>query len=313
MASQKEVENYTYKIAELYYLDNKSQVEIAKELNLSRPTVSRLLKRAQNAGIVQITLSHPEMPYLHLSEKIKEKFSLENVFIVEHDSVNEEPAIDRAAAAVGQHLLSSLRPGDRIGISDGRINLRIPEFIAPRAGFLSLSILPLQGSFVYTGDPAQNNNLIIMELAKKLGAKPYFMPAAFLYESADTRRAIEREPYVKRIFTEYRNLTKAIISIGDGTFQKLKQRNIFTIDEMIPEESVCNIGAQFFDISGRPLPCSYGDHLLGIKAEDLRCIPDVIAATVGDEKKVAALAALRAGFITTLITDDAVAAFLLQA
>ena len=42
----------------LYYLEGKTQNEIAKELYLSRPKVSRLLKKARDLQIVDITINY---------------------------------------------------------------------------------------------------------------------------------------------------------------------------------------------------------------------------------------------------------------
>src|SRR3569832_17475 len=47
------------KVSTLYYLRDQTQQEIAERLRLSRPAVSRLLRDAQNHGIVQITISPP--------------------------------------------------------------------------------------------------------------------------------------------------------------------------------------------------------------------------------------------------------------
>ena len=46
------------KVCDLYYNQNISQQQIAKSLNLSRPTVSRLLSSAREQGIVQLSISN---------------------------------------------------------------------------------------------------------------------------------------------------------------------------------------------------------------------------------------------------------------
>ena len=45
--------------ANLYYKEKLSQQEISQQLNISRPWVSKLLKRAEEAGIVRIEILSP--------------------------------------------------------------------------------------------------------------------------------------------------------------------------------------------------------------------------------------------------------------
>ena len=47
-------------VARLYYEQNKTQNEIAKELGISRPLVSILLTEARACGVVSITINRVE-------------------------------------------------------------------------------------------------------------------------------------------------------------------------------------------------------------------------------------------------------------
>lgn len=56
-------------VANLYYCENLSQQEIAKMLNISRATVSRILKCCIDEGIVSIHIKNT----LHISMSLKRK------------------------------------------------------------------------------------------------------------------------------------------------------------------------------------------------------------------------------------------------
>ena len=45
-------------VSRLYYEEHLTQAEIARTIGYSRPTVSRLLARAQQRGIVRVTIAH---------------------------------------------------------------------------------------------------------------------------------------------------------------------------------------------------------------------------------------------------------------
>ena len=314
MSSRKQIQRTMHRIAQMYYLEGKSQVEIAEELQLSRPSVSRLLKKALAAGIVSIRISDPEVPYNSIAEMICEKFPVEKVIIVESDSLDRAGTFDRAAAAAAQHLASNLRDGDFVGISEGRINLRIPSFLTPLSGARSLSVLPLHGAFMYSSDLAQNNGFIASELARKLDATVHFLPTALFYDSVETRKAVERETFVQIIFSLYKKMTKALISIGDGTFLNISNSSQGPLKQTPygGGPPACNLCSLCFDKDGNRLLTTLTDHMLGISEKSLRAVPDVIAAAVGDEKKVPTLAALRTGIIKTLITDDSIAHYLVN-
>lgn len=51
-----EEEQQLIQIAQMYYMENKTQSEIAKELHIHRSTISRLLKLSRQEGIVEITI-----------------------------------------------------------------------------------------------------------------------------------------------------------------------------------------------------------------------------------------------------------------
>lgn len=72
----REKQQLSIEAARLYYLSDYSQQEIAKQLDLSRPTVSRLLQYAKEKGYVQITVMDPFEDLNELSLLLKEKYDL---------------------------------------------------------------------------------------------------------------------------------------------------------------------------------------------------------------------------------------------
>ena len=70
MARLDELRSIT-KIARLYYEQDMRQSEIAKRLNLSQATISRLLKRAQAEGIVRISVNMPPGTHTALEEELQ--------------------------------------------------------------------------------------------------------------------------------------------------------------------------------------------------------------------------------------------------
>ncbi len=69
------------KIARLYYEEGYTQQEIANRLAISRPQISKLLKKARKQGIVKIEIIDKEEDFGVLEIKLSKKFSLNEVII----------------------------------------------------------------------------------------------------------------------------------------------------------------------------------------------------------------------------------------
>ena len=69
-------------VARMHYEAGMGQVEIAKQLGLSRPTVSRLLQFAQDNGIVQIKIVDPFSSTQELEKMLCEKYQLNEAHVV---------------------------------------------------------------------------------------------------------------------------------------------------------------------------------------------------------------------------------------
>jgi len=49
-----------YKVSKLYYIEDLKQESIGRRLKISKYTVSRILKRARNKGLVKIQVIRPD-------------------------------------------------------------------------------------------------------------------------------------------------------------------------------------------------------------------------------------------------------------
>ena len=89
------------RVSYLYYLLDKNQNEISKELGIHRSSVSRMVKQAKEAGIVSIQIKDLNMHRYQREEEIKNKFHLKKVIIVPHikNTSEEDKNIMLAKAA----------------------------------------------------------------------------------------------------------------------------------------------------------------------------------------------------------------------
>ena len=79
------------RVCDLYYNRDMSQSDIAKIMDISRPTVARLLKSAKLKRIVEITISDPqERRYSELEQKLEKTYHLQEVIIADTVSTTNQ-------------------------------------------------------------------------------------------------------------------------------------------------------------------------------------------------------------------------------
>ncbi len=86
--------------AELYYLRDLTQQEIADRLGCSRPTVSRLLRRSRAAGVVRIDVISPDGPSHHLARDLERVFHLREALVVPSSSESKRGLFWRRSATL---------------------------------------------------------------------------------------------------------------------------------------------------------------------------------------------------------------------
>ena len=108
--------------ASLYYLEGCSQKSIAQQLDVSVPTVSRLLKKAREDGLVSFVIPRPYMECLELERNLRECYGLEEVIVVPPDPSGDESTmtVKKAVALEGaRYVQRIIRPEDILGIAWG--------------------------------------------------------------------------------------------------------------------------------------------------------------------------------------------------
>src|ERR1700751_4777114 len=111
------------KAARLYYEEQLTQTEIAAKLGISQVAVSRLLRRAEEYGIVRTTVISPPGAFAELEGLLEERFGLSQVVIAEAARDAEEAVLNAIGSAAAQLLETTLKSGELIGISSWSASL----------------------------------------------------------------------------------------------------------------------------------------------------------------------------------------------
>ena len=146
---------------ELYYRQSKSQKDIATTLGVSAATVSRLLKRAFDEGLVRVELDLPRREQLEAG--LVERFGLRDAVVVAaggRGDVKEE--LGTAAAAYFEKIAAN---GLRVGLSCGFTLYQTIRQLHERR-FRDLALYPLSGESTLELVDLFPNTLVGMMAAK---------------------------------------------------------------------------------------------------------------------------------------------------
>jgi len=109
-----------YQIAQAYYADEQTQAQIAKNFGISRPKVSRLLKRAREKKIVNISFVAPSGIMSELERGVQHKFNLEEVIVVPvSDSRDSSTVARELGIAASGILVRRIAGSEVVGIAWG--------------------------------------------------------------------------------------------------------------------------------------------------------------------------------------------------
>ena len=97
----------------LYYLEERGQAEIARLLRISRPGVSRLLKRARAARIVEIRIRE--------TAAVEDWSGLERRLGVKELHVAPQAGVEAVGRLGAQFLERTARRGDVIGLTASKL------------------------------------------------------------------------------------------------------------------------------------------------------------------------------------------------
>lgn len=298
------------KISELYYEQNKTQNQIANQLNLSRIKVSRLLKKALDTGIVSITIN-TEGIFSNLEELLLQKFNLDTVIIVDS---NEDNYKDKIAEAAGYYLNQYIKDDDIITVGWGDTLQRTTSYCQ---GELSQSTIfsPLIGGHS-SHFFSLHSNTISSKLAEKYNAKSVSLLAPAFVSSRKNKTLYMEEMYIKDVLKISRKADKALFSVGSPQHEKstIIQTGYFQKEELklIKEKGAVSDIASiiFLNNNGESILNNITERSIGLNFDEFSNIPNKICVAGGEYKHNSIKATLKAGLINTLITDINTAEFL---
>lgn len=298
------------KILNLYYMEEQTQAEIAKQLGLSTAKVNRLLHQARDQGFVDITLRTPFQRLCGLETPLKAVFGLQDALVIPAVPSDASALLHTLGRAGAAYLVEHLRDGDIIAIGGGTAVHAVVEALEVTRPY-DVEIIPVLGAV--QGQVTTDMNYLAARLAARLGGKAYQLHAPAFADTREHRDVLLAMRPVKEILDIARRANVAVLGVGtvNNETSRFVQFTALTAEDMQKIAGICHgvgeIGGQIYDIEGHCCAHEYAERVIGLTLEEIKRIPFTIGVAATTAKSLPLYGALRGGYLRALITDEAAA------
>ena len=274
-------------VAILYYEKNLTQSEIAKIMNLSRQTVSKLLNEAVKENIVEIKIHDPEITCIDLERELCSGYGLEKAIVCGVSTEDEELCRLITVRRAAGYLQGIIEQGNkRIGISWGRTIRQLTEELEEMKTFGN-TVFPLFGA-TDTEEAYYLSNELARSFADKIDAEVKYAWFPYRPDSVSDCGLFKKTSYYQKLSSLWERIDLAVVGIGSRdiikTFGKAFGYN---------EKGVCAIGdvsTHFFDAEGNFVEVY--ENTLCASVENLKNAKETVAIACGKGKTEAIIGAL---------------------
>ncbi len=294
-----------------YYKIGMTQGEIANRLGINRARVINILNEARKDGTVTFHVSGEDAELMALEVELKEKWGLRDVFLT--PEVSDEELKNALSMAGAQYLEMNLPSKESLialgwGETISGITRNLGRVIPERTSFVTLC----GGVMHYLSEHTPAN------VGTPLSGFLYpfhVIPTPLMVGSPELRDQLLNEPEVQHVMNMAQLADIAMVGIGSlktsTEFEGFGYKSQKELNLLKKRGAVGEMHGEYFNSVGEPLELQHHHRLISIRLETLRKMKHVVGVAGGADKIEALQAALKGGFIHSLITDEMTARSLL--
>lgn len=296
-------------VARRYYLEDQRQSDIAKELGVSRPLVSRMLSEARELGVVEIVVHEPGAQAASLLEKLRQVSSIRGGVLVE-DGEDD----DTTNQLLSQGAVNLLRQVGtrRLGVGWGYLIGQLVTWLEenPQLDNGITDICPLVGN---ASIPARNyqSNENVRLMAQQLGAVPHFLYLPALPDSLEEKQLLCSTEIYRQITQEWERMDTALVNIGDYPASP-DFASLVRYGSLLQQQHACGRMLVYYFNEAGTIIQSDQDFALQIPLETLTRCPNIVGVCSGNTSVRALRGALRTGVFTHIVARSGLVQGLLE-
>lgn len=301
-----------------YYHEHKKMEAIARDLDVSRSTVSRLLAFARDAGIVEIRVARPELRATDIESRLRATFGVDATVVTVPPDTGPEERHARTAAYAAEFLHEVISHDTVLALAWGTMVNAISYHLRPKA-VTNCKLVQLNGIGHGSGVGVHYAHAMMNRYGEAFRANVQQFPAPIFFDTERLTRLSRKE----RAFAHVRQMGEkadvALFSVGTVSSGVPNSPHLYgsflteqDFAQLAHDGAVGDIGATFFDRHGESGAIRMNKRSTGPDLERLKAIPRRLCVVSGSHKVEALRAALHGGHVGELIIDEITADLLLQ-
>ncbi|MDP6382195.1 MAG: sugar-binding domain-containing protein [SAR324 cluster bacterium] len=310
--SEKDYQLYSSRVAWYYFKAGMTQAEIAEKLGLNRSRVINILNEARRDGTVSIHVQGKDAKLAKLEEALKKVWNLREVMVI--PKVADKQLKENLSIA-GAHFLETCfdQRGGLVGLGWGHtvsgITMYLSRILPGKTEFVTLC----GGVTQYLAESRTGN------VGAPLSGFYYpfhALPTPLLLSTKSLCENLLSETEVQTVMEKALHSDIALVGIGalmpNSEFVRFGYRSTEELKTLKKDGAVGEMHGEYFNASGEPLELEQHQRLISIRLNKLCKIKHVVGVAGGADKIEAIRAALKGGYIHSLITDEKTAWALLN-
>ncbi|MGL6020238.1 MAG: sugar-binding transcriptional regulator [Gibbsiella quercinecans] len=304
------------KVAQMYYEQDLTQAQIAKSLGIYRTTISRMLKKIRDQGIVTIAINYQYHETLHLEQRLKQRYGLKEA-MVSPAGAEQSPQekLDSIGLLCANFLNNIIEDRDVIGFSWGSALAATVEHMADGCGKKSAVCVPMVGGPSGKLESRYHVNTIVYSAAVKMRAESKLIDFPAILEQKLIRDGIMESQHYRTIAEYWDRLDIAVFGIGSPNITGQSTWRAFYGNDAIAHFNSAavagDICSRFYDAAGKSIDTYLSEKTINITLDKIKRANYAIGVAHSYEKLSGIIGALRGGYINCLVTTKETAEKLL--
>lgn len=305
-------------VADLYWVQGVKVEDIGERLHLSRSTVSRMLAKAREHGVIEFIVHRSLDGTNRLGSLLSGRYGVTaRVVPADQDATGAE-LVNAVAIRAAEHLHQIISSDMVVSVAWGSTIEAVSLQLTGRPTHRT-RIVQQYGSVNVYSTGTNYASHILDRFGRAFTAMVHHFPVPAFFDSASTREAMWQERSVQRILDLRRSADVLVTSVGTLTSEY--QGHLFRSGYLSGEDIealrrrgvIGSLGATFFRADGSTDAIPINDRSTGMRREEFAGIPTRLVVAADPAKAVALKAAIAAGFVSDVILDSLTARALLDA
>lgn len=294
-------------------IEGMTQADAAERFGVTRLRVNRALGEARRRGILRVSVDSVFAASARLEWELERRFRLLRAVVVPSPE-GAGAVTPLVSAGLGAHLTEVLADESltRFGMSWGNTLNLATRFMQP-LDRPDLEIVSIMGGVSRGSDV--NGYEITTRLADLCNAEHSFFLAPLYASSPESQALFLEQDVIRDMLEKIRSCGAIALATGDLESSLLVRDALprdVDKDDLVARGGVGDITGHILDANGDLIDHEINHRVIGVTLDDMASIDNVILAAGGLHKVPVLAAALRRGFVDTLVTDENTATALLD-